>query len=851
MTSSRRVQAVDGAGRVDWGELSRDAATILALSYLVLMGGTLNGLVAFRLHVASHVLMGGVLLAWLGARLWQRCVLHSPGLEVLILTVFAGLALTTALSTDPRRSLDWVGLMLVYVLWFYLIFDLVRSGWPAPQMVKGLLVVGGIVIAWGVVDVVSWYADWLRQSGGQPLVPLNLLRLYTLLGDANMLSGFLNLLLPLAVIHLFVVRAWPLRVLVMCWVAGNLFVQFFTSSRGGWLGTFAVLGTLGVLLTASRIWNRRERLRVWWRWFGERRWLLAAVALLGVVLLLGVGAMAWRQMQHPSHGGIWMARRDFWRSAWLAFASSPLYGTGPFTYGTQFMKYVSVPPWRPFPHAHSLPLTVLSEGGVLGLLILIGLGVGLVRALRRAWSLADEQGRLLVSGGIASLTGFAVHSLLDNHIEVPAVGMVAVGVAAWTLALAPAGAPRPVSDGRRLHPLWMVIPAVLLLAGGARSDWCYRPFAHGVELSHVGRWAEAARLMDLAARCDGHFAFYHLQAGYAWGVLAGDAGPLSAKGRDQALDSAIQAYERGIALEPLYAANHANLAVLYRQQGDRTRAMQEMRRAVESAPDGALFHLNLAEYAEESGQRRAALEHYGRVLALRPSLAQAGHYWGLSAVRREALAVWESENAPAPLPVTPTTFEEHIRWGWRHHEEGAGRLAEEDFMRALYMSPSEFAPYLGLGRVYMDRGDYGQAEFYLRQGLELFTLAEGRKVDLLLAYAELAYRQGQLEQAIQRCEVALSMVETPTVYGRGTSGWSPYGWFLFQRESIRPDLLPQLTRLEMTDPLAQRFLELAQWYRQAGEEGKAVATYERILALAPGFEAALRGLEELEREKSG
>jgi tetratricopeptide (TPR) repeat protein len=146
----------------------------------------------------------------------------------------------------------------------------------------------------------------------------------------------------------------------------------------------------------------------------------------------------------------------------------------------------------------------------------------------------------------------------------------------------------------------------------------------------------------------------------------------------------------------------------------------------------------------------------------------------------------------------------------------------------------------------MALGEYEQAEYYLQAALNIMTFNIGGKMGPLLTWGRLAYLQGELDAAITRCELALGMVEEYTIYGWGTLGWSPYGHFLFQRESIAPDLLPQLVRADITDSLAERYLELGGWYEEIGDQNKAIETYRRVLAAVPDFTAAARRLEELQ-----
>ncbi|MFB0533500.1 MAG: hypothetical protein ACETWR_00810, partial [Anaerolineae bacterium] len=70
-------------------------------------------------------------------------------------------------------------------------------------------------------------------------------------------------------------------------------------------------------------------------------------------------------------------------------------------------------------------------------------------------------------------------------------------------------------------------------------------------------------------------------------------------------------------------------------------------------------------------------------------------------------------------------------------------------------------------------------------------------------------------------------------------GISEYGWYIFYRESIMPDLLPQLVRIHVTNDLAQKYFELGQWYEEKGDTEKALDTYCELLAAVPDFAPAL------------
>jgi len=808
--------------------LLQEAALILLFSYFILAGGTINGLLRFRLRVISHLLLFIIFALWLGYRFrHQQRLIRSP-LDLPIILFLSAQLVTTILSTDPRRSLSYLGLMAIYAFSFYLLSDLLVNGWPGELLVKCLLIVGAIVIGFGLADIVGWYASWWTLGGTAHPLPPTQLRIYSILGDANMMASFLNLLIPLALVRIGSTKARFSRLLLALWLLGALIVQFFTSSRGGWLGTAtAVAASISLLIIAS---EGQDKIKTWWRVLKTRPWLLL-LARLGIAVVAAGGTwLGFRQLQHPSHGPTLIARRDFWLSAWYAFLSSPLWGTGPFTYGTQFMKYTPIPPWRPYPHAHSYLLTVAAETGLIGLAASGWMALAIVVAFKRAWQSAGREHRMLMAGCGASLLGFSVHSLVDNHVGVPAIALALI--AALALAL---NDPREQVAGIRVRML--LVPGLLLSAGLFWSDLAYWPFIQGVQLANQGQWAQAAPLIDKAASLDPYLAFYPLQSGYMHGRLAAED--------TTHLEQAIERYERGIALEPCYSLNHANLASLYWQAGREEEALQQMKTAVNLAPGESLYHLNLGYYYEQLGFNEDATREYQLFLTKKPSLAE-GSYWRQTSLRQQAVEQWKEANPTPTIPSPPRSYGDYTRLGWQELGQKQPEKALAAFQMALSLNDAQIEAYHGLGATYMALGEHEQAEYYLQAALNILTFNMGDKMGPLLTWGRLAYLQGELDEAITSYELALGMVEEYTIYGWGTLGWSPYGNFLFQRESIAPDLLPQLVRADITDRLAERYLELGGWYEEIGDQDKAIETYRRALAAVPDFMAAARRLEELQ-----
>ncbi len=789
--------------------LLRETALIALFSYFLLIGGTLNGLIRLELNLISHALLIALFGLWMARVLRRREGLPASSLDRPVLAFLIALAVTAILSTDPRRSLGNLGLTVVYALVFLLLRDLLRRDWPAELLTKCLLIVGGIVIGLGVAEIAGWYAGWLSIGGLAQLVPPVLFRLHSILGHANTLANFLNLLIPLALMRLITgQRLWP-RLLLVGWLAAAFVALFFTSSRGGWLGGAAGLVTVAVLLGATYGQQGRDWLLARWRWWQARPW---AMILAAGAALAASGGLAWlglRIVHHPTHVGLVAARQWFWATAWRAFLSSPWWGTGPFTFGSQLMKYNPTPPHTPYGNAHSYPFTIAAEMGLIGLVAVAWLVCAIAIALARTWRQADRSRRLVMIGPLAGLAATAVHNLFDNLLGMPTIVITVMIV--LTVALEPR--PSPAAPRRR-SPLWALVPGLVLIASALWTDVARWSSGQGVRLANAGRWSEAVPLLDRATRQDPYLAFYRFQAGYAHGRLA------AGNGGDDHLAPAIAHYRAGLRLDPEYSLNYANLSVLYWQAGQSDQAITAMQEALALSTQVSLYHLNLGYEYEALGREEEALAAYTRALDTASGRAEA-LYWQQTPLRQRALADWQAAHPPPPLPPSPQTIDDYLRLGWHALDSGQPTEALDVFRQVLALDETSLSAYHGLAVAQMDLGQYAEAERALRMAFSLPIGNPEERLYPLLTWGQLARRQGRLEEAIAHYELALGMVYDYNVYGYGTFGWSPYGWNIFQRESLQSDLLPQWVRADLTPELVARFEELAQWYEEAGESDKA------------------------------
>src|SRR5204862_414305 len=139
--------------------LLREAALFLGLSYVLLLGGTFNGLVLYRLNVASLVLIAAVGLAWLGWR-WRRAARRPVNAVDFGMAAGWAIAASVILFFTSSRG-GWLGtaagVAALALLAGYERRSAVRGAWQAlrrrPWLVAGIVVAALALVVAGAAVV--------------------------------------------------------------------------------------------------------------------------------------------------------------------------------------------------------------------------------------------------------------------------------------------------------------------------------------------------------------------------------------------------------------------------------------------------------------------------------------------------------------------------------------------------------------------------------------------------------------------------------------------------------------------------------------------------------------------------
>ncbi len=412
---------------------------------------SLGGLVLCALMAGLPLLSrGGLsLLILASGALWLLLALRRPAggigaINAWILVILAVALLATGFSPVPSAAAKGL-LKLASYLGVYALMQEVLSAAPLwwDRIVASLL--GGSLVT-SVIGLRQLYADTseLARWADPTSVAAGTVRIYSTLGNPNLLAGYLLPILPLALVALLRWRQPARRLFALAALGLGIATLVLTYSRGAWMGLVAAAGVMVVLLAV-------QQTRRWpplWRRLVPVLVLLGGAALLAV-LVFQVEALRVRVMSLLAGRGD--SSNNFRINVWLAalemIQARPWLGIGPGNDAFNLIYPLYQQPRFNALSAYSIPLELAVEAGIPGLLA----GVGLVLAsLRQA--LATWRGvgpfALPAMGVLAVIAGLGVQGFTDTIFFRPEVQL-----SGWfclaTLSAAAHQGPGPSADEGR------------------------------------------------------------------------------------------------------------------------------------------------------------------------------------------------------------------------------------------------------------------------------------------------------------------------------------------------------------------------------------------------------------------
>lgn len=387
------------------------------LQYSEAIAAVLISLIITLSPFISNTLIGILLLCC--AAFWFLLTISDPvkegftSIHLLVLLYWAISTIAVAFSPLKLAAFSgWIKLTL-YLILFAL----------SARVFRNSKLMNGIVTIYLLISlVVSSYGVRQEFIGVKPLAtwndPTSVLaqdtRVYSYLGNPNLLAGYLIPAVAFSLAAIFIWQSWSKKALALCMFVANSACLYFTDSRGGWIGLIMVFA---VFCLGLYFWYQNYLSPFW------RTWLLPIVfggfaVLIGVAIIL-VEPLRLRVLSIFSGRGDSSNnfRLNVWNSVLQMIKARPLIGIGP---GNEVFNQV-YPLYMRTNYtalsAYSIFLEIAVETGLIGfscflwlIIITINQGIGKVINFR----LARNINGIWMIAAIASLAGMLTHGLVDT-----------------------------------------------------------------------------------------------------------------------------------------------------------------------------------------------------------------------------------------------------------------------------------------------------------------------------------------------------------------------------------------------------------------------------------------------------
>lgn len=573
----------------------------------------------------------------------------------------------------------------------------------------------------------------------------------------------------------------------------------------------------------------------------NRRRVAALVAVLLAGALLWTRTTGrWNLLVESARGPL-HERAGVFRATLSLVADAPLLGSGLGAYGSRVWAHTPPGLGGAIEHAHSLPLEVLAERGLLGALALLAvLALASREALRALRGPRSEERTLAGQATLAAGVLF-LQSLVDVSLNTPSLVLLAAAAAGTAVGLAPRHGAEPVpARSSRLLALSLPAIACLVVTAGLWA-WLTGPRTHATLALQAG---DRAAALELSRASLVRFPSDRLSLRR----LARDGSALSTRH-----------FLALAALDPFDPFAALGAASFHESRGDLEEAEAFFRKSIALHPGGWEVRREWIAFLARRDRLAEAIEESVTLTALHPE-------------RITDLAFWAADVLDNPLmaeSLAPAAQEPRRRIA--QHLLGRGDGGVDAALRLLASLPRDPATSLLIARALVgkERADESRA---LARELSSEPGATGLAAAVL--FAELAATPEDLAYGIEKLQsaVARSVPVDPAgaralldAYGRAGRTTEADAWLdaAIERDSASSALYElRLARrwsagaaagamadarrlIELSPRAPQGRLALARIYEARGSVEGARQLYTEALAVAPGNPEATAGLARL------
>jgi tetratricopeptide (TPR) repeat protein/O-antigen ligase len=738
-------------------------------------------------------IFGGLL--WLVMRLKSNRTFVLPALTIPIglFIAYQGILIYKAPLISHAFEVELYS--IVYLLVFIFVVDSLGNWWKHEHWENALLNLAILFSVFNLALVFSWWLKWTAISGDSFSTPPFGYRLPGLfLNHPNIEAAFLNLVAPIVLIRGLRSTRWSKRIGWAAVFALFLTVEFFTSSRAGWLALFMGCGTTLILYGLPILKRGRTEILRLIHFLKTAKGVLLVVVLLAGFIILGF-IFVW-QATVTGHAPVFSARAGIWSVAWNIFQTAPILGYGPGSFHVLSAVETQIPPGFYLVHAHNLFLQVAAEGGIVGIMLLALIAFVGCRDFLRAWKIASnsQKNRLAVYGGAA--IGMVVHHMFDLAFESPLYTisfLILAALATYDI--------REISftlSPRKWGiPIFSTLIAVYLI-GSIYTLRGSSLYFNGIQLAQDNQWEEGTAKICQAAEGNIQLTLFDFQCGLAEATMA------MRQEENNRVASAAFHISRGLDHDPFWPVHWANLAALEWSMGHHSKGLELMEKAVDLAPRNSIFSMNLGWMYAQTGNTDAARSAYRQAFLLDPWLIEA------ATDKLNIEQILDIDELAGEIERSDTRS--NFTWrGWRALRDGRMDDANNHFTSAVLANPRSVDAYSGIALVLLESRELAGAE----KMADLALLLDASSPRARLAAGLVALEMGNEVSAIDHFSQMFNLIST---HNQSTAYYAS----AYFRTYLPFDRVPQMHQTLISEEILEALELLVGLLQEIGEEDDAL-----------------------------
>lgn len=316
-------------------------------------------------------------------------------LDVPLLLFGCVLAVSAITSFAVGSSIMAVMVYLAFILSYYLLTNSIDSKKRFCSLIALVLFAGVVVAAYGIYQHIFGFAEGKVWTDTDMFSDIET-RVVSTFENPNVLGEYLLLLIPVGIGVVWGSKKFSNKLLYLASVGVLSLCMVYTYSRGNWIGL------LVAVFAFFMFYDRR------FVWVGVAALLVSPIFLPQNVInrFLSVGDMGDTSTSYRVY--IWMGTLNMLKDYWFSGI-----GIGTEAFNRIYPMYAFSGVMAP--HSHNLYLHILTENGIAGLAVFVGVMVIYFKmCVASVISTKDRLSKGITTGLAAGMLGYLVQGMFDN-----------------------------------------------------------------------------------------------------------------------------------------------------------------------------------------------------------------------------------------------------------------------------------------------------------------------------------------------------------------------------------------------------------------------------------------------------